>query len=1069
MNWRAASFWGYLLFVVYGSLVPLDFTPIPLAQALDSFRQIPFLQLGLESRADWVANGVLYAPLGFLASRWINVTPGAVAATLALLLATALCLAVAIGVEFTQLFFPPRTVSQNDLIAEGLGSLVGALAAPFLGGWLQRLRSVWAVDGARLGHFALQGYIVAYLLFCFFPFDLLLSASEVREKWQSDLWSLTIALPGDRSAFRAILQWCVEVVLTLPLGLLLSGRIQRDAAGLGRAALIGAVAGLVIEVAQFAVASAVSQGASVLSRGLGAAGGVWMAHELAARGVEPWRRALARTSLMWMPPYLVLLAAANGAFAHRWTGLSGVAQSWSETRLMPFYYHYFTTEAQALFSLGGVLVMYAPLTLLAWARAWSPGRAAAAAATLSLLIESGKLFQSGAHPDPTNVLLATASAWLVMRLVPLLQGRTRAAPAVSTTQGRPAAPAQRAPRAWAPRPLWLLVAPVAAVAALGLPAWGAAAAAVVAACALAVAWQPVLLLVLLPAALPVFDLAPWTGRFFVDEFDFLAAACLSVAWARLPEPALLPPKANLARMAFVLFGVSLAIGTARGAWPLPDLDANSLSSYYSPLNALRIAKGALWAWLFVRLYERLVALDPRHEMHFVAGMNLGLMLTVMVILWERMAFVDLLDFGAEYRVTGPFSAMHKGGAYIECFLAVASAYTMLLLVRPRAAWVTASAVVLLAATAYAEMVTYSRNGYAAFALVVLVGLVAGLAGATRQPRRLLGVLLVAGMVAAVVLSVLSGTYARQRLSQVQQDFAIRAAHWADALQLRDDGLMVQVFGMGVGRFPDAHFWRSQEPAHAAGFRIERESDNRFLRLGQGAPIYLDQIVANRARESLTLSADVRTKAGPVNLTATVCRKWMLTSTYCRKVELAAPDQPGQWQRVTVPVPAEDESARQWRVQAPLKLTLVTPTAGAVVDVDNVDLRSADGAALIGNGDFQGGLDRWFFFTDIDPPWHIHNLPVSLLFDQGWFGVISGLLVVVAALGGGIAAVRRGSGPALAALAGSGAFLVSGSLNTLIDSPRFLWLWLVLAWLAARGAGGWAPATLRSDGTSRPAT
>ena len=56
----------YLVFVVYGSLVPLDFTPLPLDEAIERFRRIRFLNLGIGSRADWVANGLLMIPLAFL-------------------------------------------------------------------------------------------------------------------------------------------------------------------------------------------------------------------------------------------------------------------------------------------------------------------------------------------------------------------------------------------------------------------------------------------------------------------------------------------------------------------------------------------------------------------------------------------------------------------------------------------------------------------------------------------------------------------------------------------------------------------------------------------------------------------------------------------------------------------------------------------------------------------------------------------------------------------------------------------------------------------------------------------
>ena len=119
----------YAAFVVYGSLLPLDYRAMPLDDALRQFERIPFLALGVASRADWVANGVLYLPLGFLLTRWLMAALGPRLGWAAWAPALGLCVALAVGVEFAQLFFPPRTVSQNDLMAESLGSLLGALLA----------------------------------------------------------------------------------------------------------------------------------------------------------------------------------------------------------------------------------------------------------------------------------------------------------------------------------------------------------------------------------------------------------------------------------------------------------------------------------------------------------------------------------------------------------------------------------------------------------------------------------------------------------------------------------------------------------------------------------------------------------------------------------------------------------------------------------------------------------------------------------------------------------------------------------------------------------------------------
>ena len=159
-----AGLWlAYSAFVVYGSLVPLDFHPLPFGQVWQAFSNAPFLDLGVESRADWIANGVLYVPVGLLGARALGRgRPGLFAALASLILASLL----AFVVEFAQVCFPPRTVSQNDLLAECLGSLVGVLFAPRIGSWIDRLRSAWSVDGARLQAILLPAYALAYVLFC---------------------------------------------------------------------------------------------------------------------------------------------------------------------------------------------------------------------------------------------------------------------------------------------------------------------------------------------------------------------------------------------------------------------------------------------------------------------------------------------------------------------------------------------------------------------------------------------------------------------------------------------------------------------------------------------------------------------------------------------------------------------------------------------------------------------------------------------------------------------------------------------------------------------------------------
>ena len=1096
---------GWVTFVVYGSLVPLDFTAMPLEQAVARFKNIPFLSLGIDSRADWVANGVLYAPLGLLSARLLKtlLPPLPYAAVIAL--AWAGCVALAVGMEFTQLFFPPRTVSQNDLMAEAIGSAVGVLLAPLLAGWMQRLGAGWFTGGGVLLRRLLEAYAVGYLLLCFFPYDLLLSWAEVQGKWAGAMWGWVLA-PNARGALFALLQWLVETGLMLPMGVLLAHRAAP--VSLRRAAAVGAVLGLLIELGQFFLASGVSQGASVLSRLLGVMLGVRLGVILgvrlgaaqapalgddgvpalqavkAVKAVQEVRAVLARNAGWLMLLFLSVLLFVNGWFRAPWHGLDGAGAVWRDLRLLPFYYHYWTTEAIALFSLGSVALMYLPAVVLGWSRGWRRGWILLGVLLLALVVEVSKLFIVGLRPDPSNLLIATAAAAVALTLLGLTARDVGQGPGIGIGTGFSAGSSAGADPRPGPRPgchatatwrwPWLAL-PVVLVGAVVwtaafpvFPAMRLALLALWAACALAVWCRPVLALALIPAALPVLDLAPWSGRFFWDEFDVLQAVCITIALGRTAPPAGQPRRLRVLTVAFALLALSLAVATVRGVLPWQGIELNSFSSYYSPFNALRIAKGALWAWLFVLLWQRLAALGDARPRMLGAGMAVGLALTVAFVLWERAQAVSLLDFNADFRVSGPMSAMHKGGAYLECWLAVAAAFVMAWVVRTPHGLGRAAGLALLAATGCAVMVTFSRSGYAAL-LVALVLSAASAAASGKGKGKgkgtgrwgLAGLALL--LVMAVAVPVLTGGFARERLARSAGDLAVRQAHWADALQLRDRDVATHALGMGLGTFPVSHFWRSSEPQRAASYGLARDGDNTYLRLGGGATLYIEQVLPRLPADELVLAMDLRATNAPAALTVMVCRKWGLTSQDCVSGRATAPQPPaaaGAWQPVELRLNLAPLRATGAGLHKPVKLSLLTPDGDGRVDVDRLRLSAApgsvigtetgagSGATLLANGDFSAGMERWFFATDVKPPWNIDSLPVAVLFDQGWLGVVAWGLVVVMALGRGLRLGWRGQALVPAALAGAVALLASGTLNTLIDAPRFLALLLVLLWLAA---------------------
>jgi len=161
--------------------------------------------------------------------------------------------------------------------------------------------------------------------------------------------------------------------------------------------------------------------------------------------------------------------------------------------------------------------------------------------------------------------------------------------------------------------------------------------------------------------------------------------------------------------AAVLLGLSFAIGAVKGFLPWQAPDANAFTNYHSPWNAVRIAKGALWALLLWRLFGRLGSAGCDVWRLFARGMVVGLAGTVMVILWERFAFPGLFNFADVYRVTGPFAQMHTGGADIETYLTVAAPFLVLLLFETRRWSDRLAGTVLLLGATYGVMVTFSAR------------------------------------------------------------------------------------------------------------------------------------------------------------------------------------------------------------------------------------------------------------------------------------------------------------------------------------------------------------------------
>jgi VanZ family protein len=1077
----------YLALVVYGSLLPFQLRPPPTAGAWEAFLRLPYLQLGVGSRADWVANLLLYIPLGFLTVGWAQ---GRSAANpihgLAALIVVG---AIAVGVEYAQIFFAPRTVSMNDLAAEWLGAAIGVALWYATHHRLARLLADTLGRGRVALRAAILLYLAAYVALAVFPFDFLVSLTELRWRLSTESWGILFAPAGGGGVLRRALQLVVDAAAMVPLGVLIAtGAPSATRPAVRRAAMAGAGLGLLIEVLQFLTASGISQGASVVARSAGAALGVWLSARAPGWAIRPVPAWVRPALLLALPLYGVVLAVLNGWLDASWLSFEQAVGRLKPTVFLPFYYHYFTSESEAMQSLVANGLMYGLVGIGAWLFAVAGGSrpiasvAVAVAAGLAAVIELGKFFAPGKHADPTNVLIAGVSAaaafllarWLHRTLASPVHAVTGGAREVAAAAGQAVGPQAaearalgtahggaavvtpsvaaiwpRDPAGWARLAGGVALLLVAAVVLTWFPAWRLALGAALVAYAWALWRDPSIWLIAIPALLPSLDLATRTGWYFVDELDLFLLVTVGIALLR---PAAGEAPAPLPRRAVLLLGLfaaSYAVATLRGLLPLSPLDLNALSSPYSAFESLRVAKGVIWAFALLPFLQRAFASPVSAGRYLVTGMTVGLLLAGAAVFHERLVFTGLFDFSTDFRATGVFSGMNTGGSEIEAYLVMALPFALLSLTQRRR-WY--SAVLGLGAFTlggYALLVTFARGGYAAGALGLLVAALGLFVARRRGPgsarpwRRLAGIGMASAIVALLAVVAVSAPYMAGRFMGTAGDFETRWSHWADAVRMMDDDWKASLFGMGVGRFPETYFWATTKNDQPGTFAFAEREGNRFLRLGGGDPLYLRQKVHTDPHAEYRLSLVLRSDQPGAGLRVYLCEQTLLYSGRCHSQLFAVGGAGESWQRAEASIAMGEIGSGHWLAQRPVYLGLSHGTGESLVEVDNVKLVSRDGVDLLRNGDFEGGFDFWFFAVDGHLAWHIKNLWLTVLFEQGWSGVVAfGVLIVSAVIGIG-ASVIRGSRVSAVILAAVFALLAIGLLESPLDFPRIALLFFLL--------------------------
>jgi glycopeptide antibiotics resistance protein len=418
---------GYLVFVIYGSLVPLHFRAMPLDAAIAAFQQIPWLQLGIGSRADWVANLLLFIPLAFVFTGALAHGRGVLARLLASALILTACVALSLGIEFTQLFFPQRTVSQNDIAAEALGGLLGVIVWWSAGarclGWYESWLEVR--EPAALSERLIWGYLAFVFAYNVLPLDLTISAVEVFHKWREGKLILIpfSGLPSDPA--HALYEVITDALIWLPPAFLWRFRGGRSTA---RSWWLGTATALLLEVLQLFVYSRVSDVTDVFTAALGAGLGAILGARLSTRHGQSTRQPANRsTALTKSLPLLLAFGWIGVLMLLFWypfdfrTDSAFIRERLTFLERVPFEVYYYGTEYRAITEVFHKVLFFAPLgAFLAWfvvGLSWIWRGYTAAVSMLGILftalgIELGQVMLADKYPDTTDWFLESVGGFI---------------------------------------------------------------------------------------------------------------------------------------------------------------------------------------------------------------------------------------------------------------------------------------------------------------------------------------------------------------------------------------------------------------------------------------------------------------------------------------------------------------------------------------------------------------------------------------------------------------------------------------------------------------------------------
>jgi glycopeptide antibiotics resistance protein len=441
------------LFVIYGSLVPLAFRPIPFRQALQQFSGALAGPLFIDSRTDFVTNILLTIPLGYLTlAALMTDRTGHARRYAAALLTLSCCFALSLVAEFAQVFSQGRIDSLSDVVAQGAGAVVGVALWLFIGGHATR----WVRDSlderepTAIIQRILLVYCVLFAISQLLPLDLTINVGQLARKYRH---GLILIRPFARTYPSIVEMWWAyfgNMALNIPIGaaaVLLWTRERSRRPPLSASA-IGVAAAAMVVFAQVLVYSRPVDATDVITGAIGVMLGVGAATTFTRRqpvtsAPRPlmWR---ARFAKLGVAAWIVALASYHWNPFDFTAAPDRVALGMHQLLSIPFSSYYVGSQLHAVNEMlrkGLLAVPLGALLRLSWSQESSSLTTsqvkfyAAMAFGFCVLtaIEVGQVFLPTRTPDMTDALIGeigvVAALWLTDRLTALRRSDQAAASA----------------------------------------------------------------------------------------------------------------------------------------------------------------------------------------------------------------------------------------------------------------------------------------------------------------------------------------------------------------------------------------------------------------------------------------------------------------------------------------------------------------------------------------------------------------------------------------------------------------------------------------------------------------